>query len=60
MIVHLTTWTETAVLAYFWDVVRDGADKRDALRQIASVAISRPADWDKTAIREGADAETKK
>lgn len=49
---HTTQWPEERVLGYFWHMVREGADRGDLLRQLSKVAIARPRDWDRHAVRD--------
>lgn len=49
--VYTATWPEARILAYFWTMVRADADRLDLLRQLASVKVQRPPDWDRAAVR---------
>lgn len=51
--VHVTTLQEQTVLDYFWQSVRDDADKLELLRQLSVVAIDRDDEWDKGTVRAG-------
>jgi hypothetical protein len=49
--VSLTTWDQARVLAYFWTMVRTDCDRLALLRQLSAVAIHRPQEWDRAAVR---------
>jgi len=51
MTVYLTRWSEDHVLAYFWQMVRAGADRVALLEQLNTVAIRRPKGWSKVDAR---------
>jgi hypothetical protein len=51
MTVYIATWPQHAILNYFWDMARTECDRIALLQQLAGVAVRRPPDWDKKAIR---------
>lgn len=49
---HRTTWPEERVLDYFYVMSRDlGVDRMALLKQLSDVALERPREWDRTAVR---------
>lgn len=49
--VHVTTLPEEQVLDYFWFTARDAENRLPVLKQLSVVAIVRPPEWDRDAIR---------
>ncbi len=49
---YVTTWSETQVLDYFWLAVRDDTDRILLLRQLATVKLERPSEWDRWFVRQ--------
>lgn len=54
--VYVAQWPEESILAYFWEMVREDADRLALLEQLATVAVQRPDDWSPEAIRQEHDA----
>lgn len=52
MTVHVTQWDEHQVLDYFWMMARNpDVDKIALLRQLETVQLARPRDWDMEQVR---------
>lgn len=54
--INISAWPEDRILAYFWTMVREDADRLELLSQIAVVAVRRDEDWSREQIREEHDA----
>lgn len=54
--VYVSQWPEDRILAYFWTMVREEADRLELLAQLAPVAVKRPDEWSPALVREEHDA----